>query len=90
MNSATTFIFIIVSLLMFLSFAVAVIWFFTYAQKKIITTKIKQKEQEIRFQKELLSNTVAVQENERERIARELHDDVNSKPKRFSTGGINS
>jgi signal transduction histidine kinase len=62
-----------------LGFAFAVVWFFTYAQKKIINTKLAQKELEVAFQKELLTNTVTIQENERDRISKELHDDIGSK-----------
>lgn len=70
---------IIIALALMLAFALAVIWFFTYAQKKIIGTKLLQKQKEIEFQKELLSNTVKIQENERERISKELHDDIGLK-----------
>jgi signal transduction histidine kinase len=79
MEDKTIFIYIMASILLMLSFAIAVIWFFTYAQKRIISTKLKQKEMEIIFQKELLTNAVTIQETERDRIAKELHDEIGSK-----------
>lgn len=79
MNSNITFIFIITAILFMVGFTIAVIWFFTFAQNKIIAAKLKQKELELIFQKELLTNAVTVQEEERDRIARELHDDIGSK-----------
>ena len=79
MNTKEIYVLIIVSILLMITFAFAVIWFFTVAQKKIIGTKLKQNELEMLFQKELLANAVTVQENERDRIAKELHDDIGSK-----------
>ncbi len=62
-----------------LAFAVAVVWFLNHAQKKIAEQKIMQKDLELQFQNDLLVNTVKTQENERDRIAKELHDDITSK-----------
>ncbi len=62
-----------------LAFAIAVVWFLNHAQKKIVEQKIKQKDLELQFQNDLLVNTVKTQENERDRIAKELHDDIASK-----------
>lgn len=78
MSSQVIFFYVLISVLLMLGFALAVIWFFGFAQKKIINSVLKQKEIEIEFQKELLTNTIKVQENERTRIARELHDDIGS------------
>lgn len=61
-----------------LLFAIAVIWFFYHAQNKIIESKLREKDIEIKYQMELLNHTVNVQEDERHRIASELHDDVTS------------
>ena len=79
MNENIILLYVLISIFLMGGFAIAVIWFFTIAQKKIIDTKIKQKEQEINFQKELLENTVNIQDEERERISKELHDDIGSK-----------
>lgn len=79
MSSNTIYYLIVFAILLIVGFALAVIWFFTIAQRKIVGTQLKQKEAEVTFQKELLANTIATQENERDRIAKELHDDIGSK-----------
>ncbi|MBK7222299.1 MAG: hypothetical protein IPH94_13525 [Saprospiraceae bacterium] len=65
-------------IVMMLGIAVAVIWFFSKGQKKIMKARMEQKEQELNFQKELLATTIHTQETERDRIASELHDDITS------------
>lgn len=65
-------------IVMMLGIAVAVIWFFSKGQKKIMKARMEQKEQELNFQKELLTATINTQETERDRIASELHDDITS------------
>lgn len=50
-----------------------------YSKKTIVKTELAKKELEIEHQKELVEQLIAVQEDERSRIARELHDGVNSK-----------
>lgn len=79
MSTGEEYTLIVIAMLLMVGFAMAVVWFFTVAQKKIIDSKLKQIELEVLFQKELLSNAVTVQENERDRIAKELHDDIGSK-----------
>jgi signal transduction histidine kinase len=79
MSNNETYALVVISILLMVGFAIAVVWFFIFAQKKIIGTKLKHKELELVFQKELLDNAVTVQENERDRIAKELHDDIGSK-----------
>ena len=61
-----------------LIFAFAVIWFLNQTQKKLTSSKIKEQELLLNFRKELLLNTVKTEENERNRISKELHDDVTS------------
>ena len=79
MNEANILIVILSALITMLLFAFAVIWFLNQTQKKITVSKIKQQEMEIRFQEEMLINTVKTAEEERDRISKELHDDVTSK-----------
>jgi two-component system, NarL family, sensor kinase len=50
-----------------------------YSKKTIVKTELAKKELEIEHQKELVEQLIAVQEDERSRIARDLHDGVNSK-----------
>lgn len=70
--------YILFSILGMLIIGILVIWFLNRAQNKISNEKIKTQEQKLEFRKELLENTVRTQENERERISKELHDDVTS------------
>ncbi len=58
--------------------ALGFIWFLNHAQKKITQGKLNEQELSMFYQKEMLLNTVKTKENERTRIAKELHDDVSS------------
>jgi signal transduction histidine kinase len=58
--------------------AMGFIWFLNHAQKKITQGKLNEQELSMFYQKEMLVNTVKTKENERTRIAKELHDDVSS------------
>jgi signal transduction histidine kinase len=71
-------IYILLSLVIMLIFAFAVIWFLNQTQKKLTSSKIKEQELLLNFRKEMLLNTVKTEENERNRISKELHDDVTS------------
>lgn len=71
-------IYILLSLVIMLLFAFAVIWFLNQTQKKLTKSKIKEQELLLNFRKEMLLNTVKTEENERNRISKELHDDVTS------------
>lgn len=70
--------YILASVVLVLFLAVVLIWFLSHAQKKITAAKIKEQENNLEFQRELLINTVKTKEQERTRIARELHDGVSS------------
>lgn len=63
----------------FILLAVGLILFFYYSRKKIIQQEIEKKDLEITYQKELLSSVIITQEDERKRIAQDLHDDISSK-----------
>lgn len=59
--------------------AVALIVFFYFSRKKIIQKEIEKKNLEIQYQKEQLHAVLFTQEEERKRIAQDLHDDISSK-----------
>jgi signal transduction histidine kinase len=71
-------LYIIISISVSLFFALAVILFLNIAQKKITNSKLKEQDLKLSFQKEMLENTVRIKEQERNRISKELHDDVSS------------
>ena len=78
--SDNTLIFLIISSVgIMIALALGIILFFNIAQKKIQSEVLKNQELKISFQKELLQRTIQTQEKERNRIARELHDDIGSK-----------
>ncbi len=74
LNEVVGFLFII-----FLMMAGVVILFFYFSRKKIIQKEIEKKNLEINHQKELLRSVILTQEDERKRIAQDLHDDISSK-----------
>ena len=63
----------------FVLMTVAVLVFIYYSRKKIIKKEIEKKDLEIKYQKNMLNATILIQEVERKRIARDLHDDISSK-----------
>ena len=78
MNENDIVIYILLSLVIMLVFAFAVIWFLSKTQDKLTLSKLKEQELLLNFRKEMLLNTVKTEENERNRISKELHDDVTS------------
>lgn len=73
-NEVVAFIF-----LAFLLMASIVILFFYFSRKKIIKNELEKKDLEIKHQKSLLRSIIITQEDERRRIAQDLHDDISSK-----------
>jgi signal transduction histidine kinase len=63
----------------FLLMALVLVLFFYFSRKKIIQKEIEKKNLEITYQKELLHAIIETQEEERKRIAQDLHDDISSK-----------
>lgn len=72
-------IMITLGVVIMLLFAIVFILFFYFSQKKFQLQKIEAQRKEIQLQEQLLFSSIQAQENERERIARELHDEVGSK-----------
>ncbi|MEL7221482.1 MAG: histidine kinase [Bacteroidota bacterium] len=70
---------IFIGILIMLSFAFAFFLFFFFSQKKFQTEQLKAQARELEHQEQLLYSSIQTQEQERERIARELHDDIGSK-----------
>jgi len=66
------FLLIVVGVIIMLSLAFALVLFFYAFQKRLLSQKVKAQE-------ELVYNTLHAQEEERQRIARELHDEIGSK-----------
>lgn len=66
-------------LLAFISMFLVLILFFYFSRKKIVQIEVDKKNLEIEHQKELLNSVLITQEEERKRIAQDLHDDISSK-----------
>lgn len=66
-------------LLAFISMFLVLILFFYFSRKKIVQIEVDKKNLEIDHQKELLNSVLITQEEERKRIAQDLHDDISSK-----------
>ncbi len=70
-------IFTAVMLLMLM--AIVLIGFFYFSRRKIIKSQLEKANLEVSYQKELLQATIITQEEERARIAQDLHDAISSK-----------
>ncbi|MFD2907894.1 sensor histidine kinase [Flavobacterium ardleyense] len=66
-------------LLAFASMFLILVLFFYFSRKKIVQIEVDKKMLEIEHQKELLESVIVTQEEERQRIAQDLHDDISSK-----------
>lgn len=78
MEGGNLFVYIIISVLLMLVFALGLVWFFVFSSKKLALAKIKEQHLLIDFKQKLLTNTLETQEKEKRKIAMELHDDVSS------------
>ncbi|MEL6867920.1 MAG: histidine kinase dimerization/phosphoacceptor domain-containing protein, partial [Bacteroidota bacterium] len=70
---------IVGGILIMLLLAIAFIVFFNLSQKKIFQEKMKAQSLQLQHQEQLLHATLMTQEEERRRIAKDLHDDIGSK-----------
>jgi len=71
-------LYLVICILIMLVLALSVLWFLNHAQKKITKSRLVEQELKVEYQQSLLLNTVKTKENERSRIASELHDEVSS------------
>lgn len=65
--------------LFFIIVSIALIVFFYFSRKKIIQKELEKKDLVLAHQKEQLHAVLIMQEEERKRIAQDLHDDISSK-----------
>lgn len=70
---------IIIAVALPLLMAVAIILFFYFSRKKIGIAELEKANLKISHQKEVIQSTLIAQEQERKRIAQDLHDDISSK-----------
>jgi len=73
--------------LVFLLMAGVMITFFYFSKKKILKKELEKRDLRISHQKELLRSIILTQEEERARIAQDLHDDISSKLNIVSLNG---
>lgn len=70
---------ITVGVLIMLLLAFVLIAFFLLSQRKLNDERQKAHAQQLEYREQLLFSTLQAQENERQRIAKDLHDDIGSK-----------
>jgi signal transduction histidine kinase len=70
---------ILIGISLLLLMSVAIIAFFYFSRKKISKTELEKARLAVSHQKELLQATILTQEDERRRIAQDMHDAISSK-----------
>lgn len=72
-------LYIFLTALTFFILLTTVVIFIYLSRKKVLEQRLRNKELQLKMQKEILKAVVDTQEQERLRIARDLHDDISSK-----------
>ncbi|MDX6745720.1 histidine kinase [Polaribacter sp. PL03] len=70
---------VLTGVLLLLLMGVAFLLFFFFSRKKIVEKELEKKNLEINHQKDIIQSIIVTQEEERKRIAQDLHDDISSK-----------
>ncbi|MEM7185623.1 MAG: ATP-binding protein [Bacteroidota bacterium] len=70
---------ILIPIGLLLLMSIAIVLFFYFSRRRIIKAELDNANMEIAHQKELLRSTIITQEEERKRIAQDLHDAISSK-----------
>jgi signal transduction histidine kinase len=70
---------VVYTFMAFILMAMSLLLFFYFTRKKILRKELEKKDLELSYQIKLLEATLLTQEQERQRIARDLHDDIGSK-----------
>ena len=70
---------ILIAIILLMLMSTAIIAFFYLSRKKIIKTELEKARLRIDHQQEMLRTTLVTQEEERKRIAQDLHDAISSK-----------
>jgi len=70
---------VVYTFMAFVLMALSLLLFFYFSRKKILQKELEKKDLELKHQLKLLEATLLTQEQERQRIARDLHDDISSK-----------
>ncbi len=68
-----------IAILIMVALALIVVLYSNHAQKRILEQQMNTQELQLQHQQELLQRNLIVQEEERQRIAAQLHDDIGSK-----------
>ena len=75
-----TFVFLmVIGILIMLALSLAFVLFFNFSKKRILTEQMQNQKLAYQHQEELLYSNIMTQEEERKRIARDLHDEIGSK-----------